>query len=67
MDEIWTSMMLRWLREHEGLASVMLEDLGLEFAMHFDRPISPGDRLQLRVLRSDPRRDQVDLPEQVEG
>ena len=61
--EIWTSMMLRWLREHEGLASVLLEDLGLEFAMTFDRPIMPGDRLQLRVLRSDPRRDIVELQE----
>lgn len=62
-DEIWTAMMLRWLREHEGLASVLLEDLGLEFAMHFDRPISPGDRLQIRVLRADPRRDQIDFQE----
>jgi len=61
--EIWTSMMLRWLREHEGLASVLLEDLGLEFAMTLDRPIMPGDRLQLRVLRSDPRRDIVELQE----
>jgi exoribonuclease II len=62
-DEIWTTMMLRWLREHEGLASILLEDLGVEFAMHFDRPISPGDRLQLKVLRADPRRDLIDFQE----
>ncbi len=62
-EEIWTSMMLRWLREHEGLASVLIEDLGLEFAMTFDRPILPGDRLQVKVTRSDPRQDKVYLQE----
>jgi exoribonuclease II len=73
-EEIWTSMMLRWLREHEGLASILLEDLGVEFAMHFDRPIAPGDRLQLKVMRADPRRDLIDFqevhnhnPESIEG
>ena len=62
-EEIWSSMMLRWLREHEGLALVLLEDLGLEFAMEFDRPITPGERLQVRVVRADPRRDHVFLQE----
>ncbi len=72
--EIWTSMMLRWLREHEYLALVLLEDVGLEFAMTIDRPIAPGDRLQVRVTRSDPRQDKVYLqevfnhaPEQIEA
>ncbi len=72
--EIWTSMMLRWLREQDALALVLLEDVGLEFAMTIDRPIAPGDRLQLRVTRSDPRQDKVYLqevfnhaPEQIEA
>jgi exoribonuclease II len=62
-DEVWHALMLRWLREHENLGLVLLEDLGLEMAMRFNRSITPGDRLQLRVSHADPRQDIVHFEE----
>ncbi|MDX2243330.1 MAG: ribonuclease R [Leptolyngbyaceae cyanobacterium bins.302] len=62
-NEIWHALMLRWLREHENLGLVLLEDLGLELAMRFNRAVTPGDRLQLRVSLADPRQDIIHFEE----
>ncbi|MCU0567925.1 MAG: ribonuclease R [Oculatellaceae cyanobacterium Prado106] len=62
-EEIWQSLMLRWLREHEGLGLLLLEDLGLEMAMHFNRPIEVGDRLAVKVTYADPRQDIIRFAE----
>jgi exoribonuclease II len=62
-NEVWHALMLRWLREHENLGLVLLEDLGLELAMRFNRPIAPGDRLTLRVGLADPRQDIIHFEE----
>jgi len=62
-NEIWQALMLRWLREHENLGLVLLEDLGLELAMRFNRDVVPGDRLQLRVSLADPRQDIIHFEE----
>jgi exoribonuclease-2 len=62
-NEVWHALMLRWLREHENLGLVLLEDLGLELAMRFTRPIAPGDRLTLRVSLADPRQDIIHFEE----
>ncbi len=64
-NEIWHALMLRWLREHENLGLVLLEDLGLELAMRFNRDVVPGDRLQLRVSLADPRQDIIHFEEVV--
>ncbi|MEM9772778.1 MAG: ribonuclease R family protein, partial [Cyanobacteria bacterium P01_D01_bin.73] len=48
-DEIWTALVLRWLREEESLGSILIEDLGLELNMRFKRDVELGDRLDLRV------------------
>ncbi len=64
---IWQALMLRWLREHEGLALVLLEDLGIELAMRFNRAIEPGDRLEIKVDYADPRRDMIQLTEVTEA
>ncbi len=58
-DEVWQAVMLRWLREDDGLGLILLEELGLELTHRFDRPISPGDRLSLKVSKADPHRDEV--------
>ncbi|MGL5035302.1 MAG: ribonuclease catalytic domain-containing protein [Microcystaceae cyanobacterium] len=58
-DQVWQSLMLRWLREDEGLGLILLEELGLEFAHRFERPIAPGDRLAVQVSRADPHRDEI--------
>ncbi|XGB40990.1 MAG: ribonuclease R [Nodosilinea sp. LVE1205-7] len=69
-DEIWDVMLLRWLREEEGLGLIMVEDLGLELGMRFSRAVSLGERLQVRVSHASPRQDiirfQEVAPEKVE-
>jgi exoribonuclease-2 len=62
-DEVWQSLMLRWLREHENLGLVLLEELGLELAMHFNRPMEVGERLDVKVSYADPRQDMIRLTE----
>lgn len=64
-DQVWQALMLRWLREHENLGLVLLEDLGLELAMRFNRSVALGDQLQLRVHHADPRLDRIQLEEMV--
>lgn len=64
-DQVWQALMLRWLREHENLGLILLEDLGLELAMRFNRSISPGDRLEVKVSHSDPRQDIIHFQEMV--
>ncbi len=65
-DRPWPALMLRWLREHESLGLVLLEDLGLEMATRFDRSIELGDRLTLRVTHVDPRQEMIRFQEVVE-
>jgi exoribonuclease II len=65
-NTVWQAMMLRWLREHESLALIMIEDLGLELAMRFNRGVDLGERLQVKVLSSDPRMDRIVLEEHYE-
>jgi len=64
-DEVWDALMLRWLREHENLGLVLLEDLGIEFPMRFTRPVTPGDRLELKVSHADPRQDIIQFQEMM--
>jgi exoribonuclease II len=59
----WQALMLRWLREHEGLGLVLLEDLGLEMTMRFNRSILPGDRLTVKASFVDPRLDIIQFVE----
>ncbi len=64
-DQVWQALMLRWLREHDNLGLILLEDLGLELAMRFRRTIRPGDRLEVQVERADPRQDVIQFKELV--
>ena len=69
-QKTWQALMLRWLREQDRLALVLLEDLGLELAARFDRALRPGEQIWLQVAHVDPRRDiihfqEVALPESV--
>ena len=60
-DQVWAGMLLRWLREHENLGLVIIEDLGLELAMRFDTPPVLGERFDVRVVHSNPRQDFIRL------
>jgi len=63
--EIWHGIVLRWLREDDGLALILLEELGLEFAHRFDRNVKLGEQLQLEVSFCDPQRDEIRFKEAV--
>lgn len=60
---VWPAMVLRWLREHENLALILLEDLGLELVMRLDHPVVLGDRLDVKVASVNPRLDRIQLQE----
>lgn len=61
--EVWQAMMLRWLREHENLGLILLEELGLELAWRPPRSMELGERIQVRVTYVDPRQDIVQFEE----
>lgn len=56
---IWDALMLRWLREDDGLGLIMLEDLGLELAMRFNRDVTLGESLRVQVSQVNPRQDVI--------
>ena len=58
-------MVLRWLREDENLGIILIEDLGLELPHRFERPVILGDRLELKVSRVDPHRDEIRFQEAI--
>ena len=62
-DREWDALFLRWLREDESLALVMIEELGIELAMKFNRWIAPGEQIQVQVALVDPRQDIIHLRE----
>lgn len=59
----WEAVLVRWLREHESLGLIILEDLGLELAMRFDRSVGLGDRITVQLDYADPRQDIIRLRE----
>ena len=59
----WDAIFLRWLREDESLALIMIEDLGIELAMKFPRWADIGERIQVQVVLVDPRQDIIHLRE----
>jgi exoribonuclease II len=64
-NEIWQGLVLRWLREDDNLALILLEDLGLEFSHRFDRVPKIGEQLKLQVHFCDPQRDEIRFKEAV--
>ena len=60
-NQVWSAMLLRWLREHENLGLVIIEDLGLELAMRFEAPPALGERFDIRVVHANPRQDFIRL------
>ena len=66
-NEVWQGLVLRWLREDEGLGVILLEELGLELPHRFERSVSLGDRLNVQVSRADPHRDEIRFREMLES
>ncbi len=63
VDRDWEALVLRWLREDERLGLILIEDLGVELAMRFNRWVDIGERIQIQVALVDPRRDIIHLQE----
>ena len=59
----WEAVVVRWLREHEGLGLIIFEELGLEFAMRFDRSVALGERIDVQVSFADPRQEIIRFKE----
>ncbi|WP_017294294.1 ribonuclease catalytic domain-containing protein [Geminocystis herdmanii] len=64
-SEVWHGLVLRWLREDENLALILLEDLGLEFPHRFDRVPKIGEQIRLQVHFCDPQRDEIRFKEAI--
>lgn len=62
-DQVWDAIILRWLREDDGLGLILLEELGLQLPMRFNREVALGERLQVRVSQADPRQDIIRFAE----
>jgi exoribonuclease-2 len=58
-DRVWGAIVLRWLREDDNLALILLEELGLELPHRLNRPAALGDRLSVQVASADPRQDLI--------
>lgn len=66
-DRVWSAVLLRWLREDDGLGLIMLEELGLELGMRFNREIALGEHFQVRVSHANPRQDVIRFDEVAEA
>jgi exoribonuclease II len=62
-DQVWEALLLRWLREDESLALILLEEIGIELAMRLNRWIDLGERIKVQVSHVDPRQDLIYLRE----
>ncbi|MBP0017347.1 MAG: VacB/RNase II family 3'-5' exoribonuclease [Cyanobacteria bacterium SBLK] len=64
-EEVWQALVLRWLREDEGLCLILLEDLGLELPHRVSRSVALGDRFEVQVSSADPRLDTIRFRELI--
>nr|WP_238718031.1 ribonuclease R family protein [Petrachloros mirabilis] len=62
-DQVWTALVLRWLRDNDNLALILLEDLGLELVMRLPLSLRLGDRIGVKVAAVNPRLDTIHLTE----
>ncbi len=62
-EQPWQALVLRWLREQENMGLILLEELGLELAMRFQRQIRLGEQLTVQVSHADPRQDIIHFRE----
>jgi exoribonuclease II len=64
-DQVWEAIMLRWLREDGNMGLILLEELGLELAMRFNRQVQLGDRFEVKVTHCDPRTEAIHFQEMI--
>ena len=49
----WPATFLCWLKQEAGLGRVLLEEMGLETVVRINRPVRPGDELEVRCSHVD--------------
>jgi exoribonuclease-2 len=59
VDRQWDVLVLRWIRKDEGIALILLEELGVELSTQIKLAVRPGQRLRLALAYADPRKDKV--------
>lgn len=65
-DQVWQALVLSWKRGHEkSVGFILLEDLGIESEMRFNRTVGLGDRLEIKVSYADPRQDVIQFQEMI--
>jgi exoribonuclease-2 len=65
-DQVWQALVVSWRRGHEkAIGFILLEELGMEFEMRFQRAVNLGDRLEVKVSHADPRQEVVQFQELV--
>lgn len=62
----WQALVLRWIREHDNLGLILLEELGLELIMRFNRQVQLGEQINVQVSHADPRQDVIHFRELIE-
>jgi exoribonuclease II len=62
-DRVWRALLLDWLRQHEQLGLVLLEDLGLKLPIRITRTVNVGESFEVMVEEVDPRRDLINFRE----
>lgn len=62
----WQALVLRWIREHDNLGLILLEELGLELIMRFNRSVELGEQINVQVSHADPRQDVIHFRELIE-
>jgi exoribonuclease II len=64
-QQVWDAIVLRWLREDESLALILLDELGVELAMRLNRWADLGERIRVQIPLADPRQDVIHVREVV--
>lgn len=59
--QIWRALVLGYLREHENLVLVMLDEIAFRVPVRLERQIPLGAWIELEVLQADPRADVIEL------
>ncbi|MCJ2542291.1 ribonuclease catalytic domain-containing protein [Thermostichus vulcanus] len=59
--QVWRALVLGYLREHENLVLVMLDEIAFRVPVRLERQIPLGAWIELEVLKADPRADVIEL------
>lgn len=59
----WRALILGYLREHENLALIMIDEIAFRVPVRFARHVDLGEWVTLELTQADPRADSIDFRE----